>query len=593
MAADSFEALLGALARAPEKPVTAADLPAGKRVGRYTIVEQLGRGAMGAVYRARDSVVGRDVALKLLFTSPGTSTVDRFRREVVALGSVSHENIVAVHDAGIDEGQPYVVLELVEGETLRERLRRGPLSATDAARLAHDLVCGLGAAHAVGVVHRDLKPENVLLDAHGTAKIVDFGLARLVERDDAHATGLTESGMLLGTAHYMSPEQVRGQRVDHRADYFALGAVLYEALTGRRAFEAESRAEVITMVLRDQPRSEPELLVDHLARRLLGVAFRCLAKDASARFATASELLTALETDNVTPPPPRTDVLPETRYATSSGVHIAYQVLGDADRPSLVVAPPLTSNVEMIWEWPGARDYMRALASFTRYVHFDKRGAGMSDPVSAEATLDERVEDLRAVMDAAGVQRAFLGGISDGGPVCIAFAVKYPERTRSLVLVDAWAKVFRADGYDAGPTREQWDKLLDKWVERWGTPATLSLPLFVASRKDNPEFARWASRYERQCNSPGTFRRLMGNTLAADVRDLLPQLRCPVLVIHRRGDPAIAVEHGRYLAQHIPGAQYHELDGIDHVPWEGDTAAIVALIRAHIESVTQAEDGKR
>ena len=295
---NGLEALLRALARGPEtpnEPIRDPDLTPGSRVGRYEVVHLIGRGGMGAVYRARDDLLGRDVALKVILMGATDSRVDRFRREIVALASVRHENVVSVHDAGVDGTLPYVVLDLVEGQTLRQRLTIGALGVVETEKLARDLARGLGAAHSVGIVHRDLKPENVLLDRQGTARLVDFGLARLVERDDATELGRTESGVFLGTAGYMAPEQVRGENVDQRADFFALGAVLFEALTGRYAFDGPSRADVLTAVLRDQPASPPALLSDRHARRLLDLTFRCLEKSPERRFQSAAEILAALD----------------------------------------------------------------------------------------------------------------------------------------------------------------------------------------------------------------------------------------------------------------------------------------------------------
>jgi len=484
-----------------------------------------------------------------------------------------------VHDAGIDGDVPFVVLDLVEGQTLRARLAAGRIAPPAVLRLARELAAGLGAAHAVGVVHRDLKPENVLFDAAGTAKIVDFGLARLTERDNDPELGLTESGALLGTAHYMAPEQVRGERVDHRADLFALGAVIYEALTGRRAFEARSRAEVITAVLRDAPPADPALLADPLARRLLGVALRCLDKDPARRFQTAADVEAALADDA---PVPAVETVPQTRYASSSGAHIAYQVVSPAGPPTLVAAAPFISNMEVIWEQPDASAWLRAHAAFSHFIHYDRRGVGMSDPIAPECTIDDRVEDLRAVLDAERVDRTFLFGLSEGGPTCIAFAAKYPERTRGLVLFGSFCRLTRGDGYPHGEPRAGYQPLIDKWVERWGTPKTLSLPMFVHGRAQDPAFIAWGTRFERQCASPGTVRRLLEMQFAIDVREHLPRVRCPVLVIHRAQDPAIRIEHGRYLAEHIAGARFLELPGVDHVPWVGDSVLdqVRALVTA-------------
>jgi len=585
----SFDALLGALARAPEKPVASIGVLApGDRVGRYEIQALLGQGAMGVVYRAHDDVLGRDVALKVLLGDAAASPVDRFRREVVALAAVSHENVVAVHDAGVDNGLRYVVLDLVDGKTLRERLRAGALDLDDALRLARDLVNGLAAAHAAGVVHRDLKPENVLVDQRGLAKLVDFGLARVIESEGDLTR--TEAGAMLGTVHYMAPEQVRCASVDHRADYFALGAVLYEVVTGRRAFDAPSRAEVMTAVLRDQPVTPPSLLRDERARRLLAVAFRCLEKKPEQRFQSAAELLAALDSDVSFGSAP--GELPGTRYATSSGVHIAYQVVSPPGPPTLLAAPPFISNIEVIWESPSDTAWIRSLASCSHFIHYDRRGVGMSDPISPECTMAERVEDLRAVLDAERVERTFLLGVSEGGPAAIGFAATYPERARGLILIGSFARLVSGDGYPHGLERAQYAGLIEKWVATWGTPKSLSLPLFAASRRNDADYIRWGNRYERQCASPGTVRRLLELQFAIDVREQLSKVRCPVLVIHRRDDPAILVDHGRYVASHIPGARYVELSGNDHAPSQGDAAELLALVQELIRDVER-EDRAR
>jgi pimeloyl-ACP methyl ester carboxylesterase len=444
----------------------------------------------------------------------------------------------------------------------------------------------------VGVVHRDLKPENILLDARGTAKLVDFGLARLSERSERPELGLTEAGTMLGTVHYMAPEQVRGELGDHRIDYFAFGAVLYEMLTGRRAFDARTRAEVISAVLRDQPPSDRALLADERTRRLLGVAFRCLEKAPEHRYQSGAELTDALAGGgSVVTPAPATE-LPETRYATSSGVHIAYQVVSPAGPPAMIAAAPFISNIEVIWEDRHARDWWRACAAFTHLVHYDRRGVGMSDPVAPECTIDERAEDLRAVLDAEGIERAVLLGFSDGGPSSMGFAVRYPERVLGLMLVDTFARLSRGDDYEHGQPRAEYESLIDRWVVGWGTPRTLTVAMFAASQKADPAFRRWAQRYERQCASPGTVRRLLDQQLGVDVRHLLPQLRCPTLVVHRTGDPAIPVEHGRYLAQHIDGARYVELDSADHAPWYGDGPAMLELIRGFVAEVTSGSQAR-
>src|SRR5215831_14673055 len=225
----------------------------GTRLGPYEIVAPLGAGAMGEVYRARDDRLEREVAIKVLpaqFSKDG-DRVRRFEQEARAAGQLNHPNIVAIHDIGAHERAPYIVSELLEGQTLRERLRSGgALAARKAIDFTLQVARGLTAAHDRGIVHRDLKPENLFVTRDGRIKILDFGLAKLKELDvarDAHAEtipGGTEPGSVLGTAGYMAPEQVRGRAADHRADLFALGVILYEMLAGQRAFHGDSAVEV-------------------------------------------------------------------------------------------------------------------------------------------------------------------------------------------------------------------------------------------------------------------------------------------------------------------------------------------------------------
>ena len=276
-------------------------LRAGDRLGPYEILGGLGAGGMGVVYRARDPRLGRAVAIKVL-PPEAARDLDRLRRfeqEARASGSLSHPNIVVVHDVGADaDGSPYLVSELLDGETLRQRLQGGALPARKAIEVAEQVARGLAAAHERGIVHRDLKPENLFLTRDGIAKILDFGLAGL-ERPaeppagDKTATALTAPGVVMGTAGYMSPEQACGRPADHRSDIFALGAVLYEMLAGRRAFRGETFAETLDAVLKQEPPElSPETPVPQAVER---VVRHCLEKDPADRFQSARDLVFELE----------------------------------------------------------------------------------------------------------------------------------------------------------------------------------------------------------------------------------------------------------------------------------------------------------
>jgi len=272
----------------------------------------LGAGGMGEVYRARDPRLGRDVALKVLpdYAAADPERLARFQREARAVASLNHPHILAVHDIGSDRGVDYVVFELLEGQTLRYRLAPGPLPARKVVDYGVQVCRGLAAAHERGVVHRDLKPENLFLTAGGQVKILDFGLAKLsgpaADQDELPGaetrTAVTEAGRVMGTVGYMSPEQAVGQRADERSDLFALGAILYEMLSGRRAFGGDTRADTLAAVLRSDP---PEIETDGVPPGLLRVVRRCLEKDPAERFQSAHDLGLALETlSGPAPPPP-------------------------------------------------------------------------------------------------------------------------------------------------------------------------------------------------------------------------------------------------------------------------------------------------
>ncbi|HZN02932.1 MAG TPA: protein kinase [Candidatus Polarisedimenticolia bacterium] len=281
-------------------------LPPGTTLGPYTIVGPLGAGGMGEVYRARDARLHRDVAVKVLpasFAADG-ERLRRFEQEARATGQLNHPNIVAVYDIGTHGGTPYVVEELLEGDTLRARLAGGPLPARKAIDSARQIAIGLAAAHQKGIVHRDLKPENLFVTNDGRVKILDFGLAKLTRPEagavapealtSAPTAAGTDAGVILGTVGYMSPEQVRGLPADHRSDIFSFGCILYEMLSGRRAFSASSSVETMNAILKEDP---PDLgrSTSDLPPGLERIVLHCLEKSPDERFQSARDLGFQLE----------------------------------------------------------------------------------------------------------------------------------------------------------------------------------------------------------------------------------------------------------------------------------------------------------
>ncbi len=273
-------------------------LSVGTRLGPYEILSPIGAGGMGEVYRARDPRIGREVAVKVLLAavSHDAGRLRRFEQEVRAAGALNHPNILTIYDVGEQEnGAPYIVSELLEGETLRQRLAAGALGQRKAIDYGIAIARGLAAAHEKGIVHRDLKPENIFITRDGRVKILDFGLAKL-SRPEEHSGSMaptavleTEPGVVMGTVGYMAPEQVRGHPADHRADIFGFGCILYEMLSGARAFRRDTTPETMTAILKDDPPPLPDAAMDRIVRH-------CLEKTPLERFHSAGDLAFALDT---------------------------------------------------------------------------------------------------------------------------------------------------------------------------------------------------------------------------------------------------------------------------------------------------------
>ncbi|MEP6917747.1 MAG: protein kinase, partial [Acidobacteriota bacterium] len=340
-------------------------LPEGTFVGPYRIVALLARGGMGDVYRATDARLGRDVALKTLPTAEpdDAHAVERFVQEARVTASLDHPNIVKVFDVGVSNGRPYLVSELLEGETLRAPILRGPVTPADARGIAATLASGLAAAHARGLVHRDLKPENIFVTKAGTAKILDFGIAKLAQ-DPALPRGLaTLTGVILGTAGYLAPEQVTGDPVDARTDLFALGSILFELMTGQRAFARVHTIDTLHAIVHDDP---PDLLPRGTA--LTAIVRRLLAKAPESRFQSAADLRWALEQIDSTSVQAQAP-----RGPTTS------RVLGTRRGWTIAAAAGLaTVLVALIGGWLGARTSGESVAPrLTRFTWSLPPGTGL------------------------------------------------------------------------------------------------------------------------------------------------------------------------------------------------------------------------
>jgi pimeloyl-ACP methyl ester carboxylesterase/DNA-binding CsgD family transcriptional regulator len=262
----------------------------------------------------------------------------------------------------------------------------------------------------------------------------------------------------------------------------------------------------------------------------------------------------------------------ETRYANSGGVKIGYQVVGEGPL-DLVLVHGFVSHLEVAWEHPWLAQFLNRLASFSRLIVFDKRGTGLSDPIAEPPTLNERMDDIRAVMDAAQSERAAVFGYSEGGPLSISFSCASPERTSALIVYGSYARWLRADSYPWGRSPAQFRDFLAGIDLAWETGEWWGRhnPSVVA----NERYQHWWARYMRMSASPGMASALVRMNSQIDVRDLLPKVRVPTLVLHRTNELWLEVGNGRYLADKIPGAKLVELPGVDHVPWVGEAESIL------------------
>ena len=263
----------------------------------------------------------------------------------------------------------------------------------------------------------------------------------------------------------------------------------------------------------------------------------------------------------------------ETRYAKSGDLNIAYQVLGDGPI-DVVFAPGYMSHLEQNQWWPPYRAFLERFASFSRLIIFDRRGTGLSDRILTLGSFEEMMDDIGAVMDAAGSERAALIGGAEGGPMCALFAATFPERTTALILASSYARRTWAPDYPWGLDQDSQQRVLDQYEQRWGRE-DFGLRALAPSALDDERFRQWYAQACRFAGTPASARAWFQVTMEIDIRDVLPAIRVPTLVVHRAGDRVIPVEAGRYLAEHIPNAKYIELDGSDHLPFQEGAEATV------------------
>jgi len=276
--------------------------------------------------------------------------------------------------------------------------------------------------------------------------------------------------------------------------------------------------------------------------------------------------------------------IPETRYARSGDVSVAYQAFGKGP-PDVIWVSGVISNVEYQWAEPRFASYLRRMGSFGRIIRFDKRGTGLSDTVGGVPTLEQRMDDVRAVLDDAGSERAIVLGAVEGSPIAILFAATYPERTLALVVYGSYVKTVWAPDFPWAPRFEDWVKAIDEAARRWGTRAYCDETIAKLTPTADDDFRRFWGAYMRFGASPSAAAALMRMNMQIDVREILGAIRVPTLILHRRDDPVVDVNQSRYLAERIQNAVYVELEGVDQVPFVGDAEAVLREVEAFVKGI--------